>query len=188
MDFPVHTLETATDPGKDALAVSLKTYGSIPNIHGVMAGSPMLLRAYQVLNDLFLKTSLTRLEQHVVWLTANYANDCTYCMAAHSAIAKMGGMNDADLAALRSGAPLADSKLQTLRAFTAHMIAQRGWPEPEALQAMEAAGYGAETVLDVIFGIGMKTLSNYVNHVASTPLDKGFEKFAWHGQTQDLGK
>lgn len=143
------------------------------------AGSPTLLRAYQVLNELFRSVSLTNTEQHVVWLTTIYENECEYCMAAHSAIAKMAGMNNEDLAALRNGTPLADPKLQTLRAFTAQMIARRGWPEPASLEAMEAAGYSAETVLDVILGIGMKTLSNYVNHVALTPVDKSFEAFVW---------
>ena len=37
----------------------------------------------------------------------------------------------------------------------------------------------SETVPDVIMGIGMKTLSNYTNHVANTPLDAGFTGYKW---------
>ncbi len=42
-----------------------------------------------------------------------------------------------------------------------------------------AAGYGQQQVLEVILGLSQKVISNYVNHVAHTPVDKVFEKFAW---------
>ncbi|MFI7115892.1 carboxymuconolactone decarboxylase family protein [Amycolatopsis sp. NPDC049868] len=36
-----------------------------------------------------------------------------------------------------------------------------------------AAGYTERNVLDVILGVGMKTLSNYTNHIAHTPRGNG---------------
>lgn len=42
-----------------------------------------------------------------------------------------------------------------------------------------AAGYGQQQVLEVILGLSQKLINNYVNHVAHTPVDKVFEKFAW---------
>lgn len=179
IEFPILSEETASDSGKAALAASRQTYRGIPNLHGVMANSPALLEAYQALNKLFMKTSLDNIERNVVWLAVNYENRCHYCMAAHSMIAKMSGMEEPDIEALRNGTALADPKLETLRRFTAHMVDARGWAEPGELEAMEAAGYTAESVLDVVFAIGMKTLSNYANHLADTPLDEGFAAFAW---------
>lgn len=35
------------------------------------------------------------------------------------------------------------------------------------------------SVLEVILGLSRKTLSNYTNHIAETPMDKPFEKFRW---------
>jgi AhpD family alkylhydroperoxidase len=179
LNFPVHKLETASDAGKAALEVSVQTYGGIPNLHGVMATAPRLLEAYQALNKLFMQNSLSNSERHVVWLTVNYENACTYCMAAHSMIAVMGGLDAAAVEALRTGADLDDPKLQTLRSFTRHMLITQGWPEKTQLDAMEAAGYSSETLLDVIMGIGMKTLSNYTNHLADTPLDASFADYRW---------
>jgi AhpD family alkylhydroperoxidase len=144
-----------------------------------MAGAPKLLEAYQALNKIFMQNSLTTPERNVVWLTVNYEHGCTYCMAAHSAIALMSGMDEADVEALRTGKEMPDPKLQTLREFTRHMVDKRGWAEAGQLAAMDGAGYTSETVLDVIFGIGMKTLSNYTNHLADTPLDDGFRDYAW---------
>jgi AhpD family alkylhydroperoxidase len=179
LSFPVHTSDTASEDGKKALQASVDMYGSIPNLHGVMAESPALLEAYQALNTIFMKSSLSSDERNVVWLAVNYENDCHYCMAAHSMIAKMSGLDEAHIEALRSGTKLSDPKLETLRAFTVHMLSARGWAAPEQLAAMEAAGYSAQTLLDVVLGIGMKTLSNYTNHLADTPVDEGFSKFAW---------
>lgn len=47
------------------------------------------------------------------------------------------------------------------------------------LEAFFAAGYGQQQVLEVILGLSQKVISNYVNHVAHTPVDKVFDKFAW---------
>jgi len=33
--------------------------------------------------------------------------------------------------------------------------------------------------LEVIVGIAFKTLSNFTNHLADTPIDKQFAPFAW---------
>ncbi|MDK9760313.1 carboxymuconolactone decarboxylase family protein, partial [Vibrio sp. D173a] len=33
-------------------------------------------------------------------------------------------------------------------------------------------------VLEVILGLSQKVISNYVNHLAETPVDKAFEPFA----------
>ena len=36
-----------------------------------------------------------------------------------------------------------------------------------------------EQVLEVLVGIAMKTLSNYTNHIAETPIDAQLRPFAW---------
>jgi alkylhydroperoxidase family enzyme len=100
-------------------------------------------------------------------------------MAAHTAIAKYAGLQGAIIAALRSGLPITDSKYEALRSFTLHMLDKRGWADPANVDALMQAGYTQTTVLDIILAIGMKTLSNYTNHIAATPLDSAFEQFAW---------
>lgn len=100
-------------------------------------------------------------------------------MAAHSVVAKGAGVSDEDVAALRTGVPLSDPKHEALRHFTAHMVQARGWAEPAQVESLLAAGYTQATILDVILGIGHKTMSNYTNHIAHTPLDNAFESAAW---------
>ncbi|MGI9329836.1 MAG: carboxymuconolactone decarboxylase family protein [Gammaproteobacteria bacterium] len=180
VEFTVHTPETAPEASRPLLEKSQKAFGGmIPNIYGVMAESPALLETYQALGKLFAKTSLSSDEQHIVWLAVNYENECAYCMAAHSEVAKGAGMSDDDVNALRVGAPLADTRHEALRRFTAHMVQARGWAEPVEIEKLMTAGYTQQTMLDVILGIGHKTLSNYTNHIAHTPVDQAFRKAAW---------
>jgi alkylhydroperoxidase family enzyme len=50
----------------------------------------------------------------------------------------------------------------------------------EDLNAFYKAGYNHRQVLEVILVLSQKTLSNYINHIAETPVDEPFKKFEWH--------
>lgn len=184
MEFTCHRIGTAPAASKPLLEKSLSRYKFVPNLHAVMAESPQLLEAYQSVADLYAKTALSVLERQVVLMAINYENDCHYCMAAHSAIATMEKMPADILEALRKGTPLADPKLQALRAFAATMTVTRGWPDAAALTAVREAGYDKRAILDVILALGYKVMSNYVNHLAETDLDAGFQPFVWSKEQQ----
>ncbi|MDE2290823.1 MAG: carboxymuconolactone decarboxylase family protein [Elusimicrobia bacterium] len=179
MPFTLHTVDTAPEGSRQVLEGYRKRLGFVPNLMAVMAASPAAIEGYVSLNQLFEKSSLTPAERQVVLLSASAANGCGYCMAAHSVIAKMQGVPDAVVAALRDGEALPDEKLQALRAFTRSVVETRGYPTQTVMDAFLKAGYGRTQVLEVILGVAMKTLSNYVNHVAQTPLDDIFEPARW---------
>ncbi len=179
MDLTIHTLETAPQGSKEMIEKSLARYKFLPNLHGVMAGSPVMYEAYQSVGAIYAKASLSVLERQIVLQSINYENECHYCLAAHSMIATMEKMPVEILAALRSGAALADPKLQTLRSFAALMTRQRGWVDDTDVRAFFAAGYSEENLLEIIVAIAYKVMSNYINHVGETALDPAFEKFAW---------
>jgi hypothetical protein len=42
-----------------------------------------------------------------------------------------------------------------------------------------AAGYSAQQALEVILGIAVKTMSNYTNSIAGTPLDNAVDRLKW---------
>ena len=54
-----------------------------------------------------------------------------------------------------------------------------GWLTDEDVDVFLAAGWERRHVLDVILAAAYKTMSNYTNHVAHTPLDPAFAKNAW---------
>ncbi len=178
-EFTIHTIDTAPDESKPLLEQSQKSFGSIPNLHGVMAESPEHLQAYQTLHGLFQRTSLSKVEQNVVWLTINVEHECHYCVPAHTAIAHMQGVDQATIDALRAGAPLADDRLEALRTFTLKVVRNRGRLDDADVDAFLAAGFSRRNILDVVLGLAQKVMSNYVNHFADTPVDAPFQKFDW---------
>ena len=63
--------------------------------------------------------------------------------------------------------------------FTAAVVTSRGRPSEADTAALLQAGYGKQQVLEVVLVVGMKTLSNYTNHIADTPPDQAFGRAAW---------
>lgn len=178
----VHNIESAPEESRALLEKSQKAYGMIPGLHGVLAASPQILDAYQQLHELFVNSSFNDNELTVVWQTINVEHSCHYCVPAHTGIAKMMKVDDAIIEALRNETPLADSKLEALRTMTLSVVRNRGNVTQEELNAFYAAGYGEQQVLDIILGMSQKVISNYTNHIANTPVDAAFEKFAWKKQ------
>jgi len=179
MQFTMHSVQTAPEAAKPLLEDSKKKYGFVPNLHAAMAEAPALLEGYKLLSDLYAKTAMSVLERQIVLIAINRENECHYCMAAHSAIATKEKMPKEILDALRDGTPLADPKLQALRHFAELMTVKRGWVAEEEVNALLAAGYTKQTILEVILAVGYKVLSNYTNHIAETEVDAGFQPFLW---------
>lgn len=178
-NFVTHTEDTAPIEALPIISKMTKSYGFLPNLLGTMAESPALLEAYTTLAGIFDKTSLTQTERQVVMMTNNLLNDCEYCMAAHSVISKMNGVEADVIESLRNNTALADPQLEALRQFTITVNKTRGWPEQQAVEAFLNAGYTEQNILEVILGTSLKVLSNYTNHIAQTPLDDAFKPAKW---------
>ncbi len=179
MTYAVHTVDTAPEAAKETLANAQKAFGFLPNLLGVMAEAPALVKAYTTLARIFDETSFSPTERQVVLLTASYENGCDYCIAAHSVISGMQKVPSDVVQAIRDGKPIAERKLEALRQFTAAVVASRGWPSEADTKAFLNLGYTRQQILEVVLGIGFKTLSNYTNHITETPLDAAFAKAAW---------
>ena len=178
-NFKSHTLETAPEKSKAALEGAVKQMGVIPGLYAVMAESPETFKAYQELHQLFTATSFDAEELTVVWQTINVEHECHYCVPAHTGIAHSMNVDPAITEALRNQTAMPTEKLQALHDFTLAMVRERGNVSSEQMNTFFAAGYGQKQVLEVILGLSQKVISNYVNHVAKTPVDPMFEQFTW---------
>ncbi|TDV23317.1 alkylhydroperoxidase family enzyme [Paraburkholderia caballeronis] len=177
--FQSYTIDTAPAASKTGLEDTKRAFGFVPNLQSYMAEAPELLAGYSALWDLFSKSTLTAHEQQVVYLTANFENDCHYCMAGHSTLAKMIKMDEGVIAALRAGTPLPDAKLEALHRFTTLVVRERGFVPDADVDAFLAAGYTRRNVLEVILGVATKVMSNYTNHIVHTPYDAFMQGNEW---------
>lgn len=178
-EFAIHTIASAPAEARGSLEAARQKFGFLPNLLGELAAAPSALKGYLALGELLSESSLGPVEQQIVLLAASLENSCNYCVAAHSAGLKAGGVADDQIDAVRSGRPFADAKLEALRAFTTAVVRRRGAVTDAEVQQFVSAGYAREQVFDVLLGVAMKTLSNYTNHIAHTPLDRPLKAFEW---------
>lgn len=175
------TIETADALSSSHLQNTKDAMGIIPNMYLGMANNPALLDAYIKSYNSFRENSgFTTIEQEVIFLSIAYENNCDYCVAAHSFVAdKMSNVPTEITDAIRSNSEVPDAKLKALSSFSKLMVTKRGNPSSEELDNFMNAGFNQEHILGVIAGIGVKTMSNYFNHVFHTPVDEVFSHRIW---------
>jgi len=178
-EFKVHTIDTAPVASVPFLQNAQQSMEFVPNLIGVLAESPAAVEGYLTLMSIFEKSSLTPVEQQVTILAISRINECDYCMAAHSMVASMQKVPADVIQAIRDDKPIADEKLEALRTFATTVIEKRGWLSDDDRAAFRSAGYSQAQVLEVVLAASLKTLSNYTNHLADTPLDDAFSSRAW---------
>ena len=170
-DFKLHTIETAPDASRKDLADVKQKFGRVPNFFAIAAESPAAINAYVSLSNIFPTTALTPVEQQIIILTASVENKCAYCVAAHSKGAKMAGVAEETIRDVKERVPWKDAKLEALRSIVSQIVAKRGWLSEDDIRDFLERGYSMSQLLDVIVGVSMKTLSNYINHIADPPIE-----------------
>ena len=177
--FTVHDSDSAPEDAKPLLKKSKDEFGMIPNLHGVMAEAPTVLEGYQQLHELATKTSFSKEELTVVWQSINVEHACHYCVPAHTAIAKSMEVSDDISEALRDEQALPDDKLEVLRSTTLALLRNRGKLTDSEQDNFYSAGYENQQLMEIVLVMAQKVMSNYINHLADTPVDEPFKKFNW---------
>ncbi|WP_441251523.1 carboxymuconolactone decarboxylase family protein [Kitasatospora sp. McL0602] len=159
--------------------------GYLPAPVARLAHSPQLLDGFLKLSALFETTTLTPLERETVIMTIATRNACHVCVAMHTGKLTSLGASPALIEALRTGQPLSDPRLETLRRFTLEVVATSGAVADAPLKAFLGEGYTAQQALEVVLGIGAYTMSTLANRLTRAPLDPQLAAFAWEDPTAD---
>jgi uncharacterized peroxidase-related enzyme len=178
-ELTIHTTTSAPDGARDALAHLEQTIGFVPNLAATMAGSPVAIEDFVGMQSALRASALTPVEREVVGLTVSLESTCEYSMAAHSTFAQKLGAPDDVVAALRTGAPLPDSRLEALHAFVLAVVRERGHVADGETRALLDAGFSTEQLLEVLTQVAYTTLANLVANLAGTPIDAAFEHQRW---------
>ena len=177
MKFNIYSKDNAPKASQDLLDGSIKDFGMIPNLHAVLAESPELLKAYKNLHELFSNSSLNADEKTIVWQTINIEHGCHYCIPAHTGIAHMMNVGQDLIDALRNSSAMPTEKLQVLHNTTLSLVRNRGKLSQDERETFYSVEYNNQQLLEIVLGISQKVISNYVNHLADTPVDDAFKKF-----------
>ncbi len=177
--FPsVHGDQVAAE-SRPILEKVRKGFGFVPNLFAAFANSPILLEGYLALDAVYSKGTLSPAERQLALLTASVVNECAYCTAAHSTLAKgMLKVFATVVAAVRAGQPVADEKLNALVNLTRKFVQSRGHLAAETIQSFLEAGYRSDQIGEVLIGVALKTTSNYTHHLSPLEIDAPFESEA----------
>lgn len=178
------TVESADPITKNHLEESLKKLGMIPNMYAGMANNTALIDGYLHSYASFrANAGFTPPEQEIVFLSAAVENSCEYCVAAHSFVGDNMTKAPKEVTdAIRDGETIQNDKYRALSEFTKAVVAKRGRSSDEEIEAFLEAGYTTKHILGVIAGVGVKTFSNYFNHIFETPVDDAFKGRTWTKQ------
>lgn len=177
--FIYHTMASANEDAKSLIKKSEEAYGFLPKLHAVLAEAPITYEAYLDTFEAFGKSSLTPLEQQVVFMTSSYINNCHYCIPGHSMIMTMMKMPDEVIENLREGKTLKDPKLESLRVFTKAILEKRGHVSEDEIASFYQSGFSNKQALEILTGLASKLISNFTNAIAKTEIDEPVKKFSW---------
>ena len=117
------------------------------------------------------KTTLSNKEKEIVNLVTSQFNNCSYCLAAHTAIGKMNGFSDEEIIAIRKSSIEFNPKYAALAEFVQQVVSNKGKATELASMKLLEAGYTKETIVDVIVAVGDKTIMNYLHNLTQIPVD-----------------
>ncbi|GGA85444.1 hypothetical protein GCM10011369_29330 [Neiella marina] len=183
--FTYYELDNAPEQSKPLMEQSQKGFGMLPNLHKILAEAPATYEAYNTTFSLFMNnTTLSPVEQQVVFMTSNFENNCHYCVPGHTWMMKAGKMPEQVIEALREGTVIPDTKLQALHDFAKALLDQRGHIGDDKLQQFLDAGYTKRQALEVLTGLASKLISNFTNALTHTEVDAPMKAFAWTHPSQ----
>lgn len=162
--------EHATDKTAELFSAVKGKLGMVPNMMRALGNSPAALQSYLQFSGALASGSLTAKERELIALAVGQANDCNYCLAAHSALGKMAGLTSDQIRDARLGTA-SDEKSEALIQFARNLVVARGHVTDADLEGLKARGFGDEHVVEIVANVALNILTNYFNHVAETDVD-----------------
>jgi AhpD family alkylhydroperoxidase len=141
----------------------------VPNVYASLAHSDTALGNFLAFGS--SKTSFSAKEKEVINLVVSQINDCTYCLAAHSAMGKMNGFSEEEILELRAGTASFDPKLDALVKLAKYTAENKGAATVAILENFYAQGYTKGSLADAILIIGEITITNYFNNAIEVAID-----------------
>lgn len=160
----------ATGQTYEQLAQIRSAFGMVPNMFKAAANSPAALTslwgAFGALGSGRLGAKLG--EQIAVAIADR--NDCKYCLAAHTGLGRKAGATPQEMAEAQAGRS-ADDRTAAALAFAIAVVDKRTGIEPADVDALRAAGFDDEEIVEIVAHIALNLFTNYLNVALDVPLD-----------------
>ncbi|NID17230.1 carboxymuconolactone decarboxylase family protein [Luteibacter yeojuensis] len=170
----LHTpaLDSATGPTAEVYAQIKKSLGRVPNaMAAIGAHGPEALKAILEAEGVLAASSLSKQDQETIKLVVSVAAGCDYCVAAHSLVGKLAGLEPGTLKSIRDGSPTGDEKRDALIRFVRNLVETSGTIEPASFAEIKAAGYTDAELVDISLTIAVIVFTNTFNRINDTTVD-----------------
>lgn len=167
--FSVPTKNEVSENNQAIFGNLEKALGFVPNLYAYYAKNETALGDYLALQN--RKSTLKAKEREIINLVTSQINGCRYCQSAHTQLGKLNGFTEEQILELRKGTASFDSKFDALVKFTASVVENKGKATQTAKDAFFEAGYNEANLIDVVFVVGDKIISNYIHNLADFAID-----------------
>lgn len=161
---------TAPESTQKLLAGVEKKLGMVPNLIATLAQSPAAAQAYLGFSQALSGGVISPQLREQIALAVGEANQCGYCLAAHSAVGSSVGLSDDQLRDART-ATSPDRKTEAALQFARRIVDKRGFVADADVEEMRTAGYQDQAIVEVVGHVALNLFTNYFNHVAETEID-----------------
>lgn len=168
--IPPVAKEKADSQTQSLFELIAKKLGKIPNIFQTMGNSPIVLESFLKLSESAEKTSLSPKLREQIALAVGQANQCQYCLSAHSLIGKSAGLSAEEILLSRK-AESHDAKTKVILSFVKQVIDKRAHISNQDLSMLKNVGISDKEVIEILFVIFVNIFTNYFNHIADPAID-----------------
>lgn len=145
-------------------APSREKLGFVPNVLRLYALRPSRLLAWNAWYEEAMKgeSGLTKAEREMIAVVVSVANDCAYCMAAHSAALRKLTKDPAlaDAIAADPGAAAIAPRVRAMLAYAVKLTLTPREMDEEDVRGLREHGWSDEEVMDIAEVTGLFNMSN----------------------------
>jgi uncharacterized peroxidase-related enzyme len=164
--------EAATGAAAELFAKIKKAAGKVPNAYATIGThSPAALGAILGVEAVLASSSLSKVDIEVIKLAVSEVVACDYCVAAHTLMGKFAGLSQETMKQVRAGVESGDAKRDALVRFVRILVNTRGTVAADEVDAVRAAGYSEQQVIETSLAVASITFTNLVNRINDTTLD-----------------
>jgi alkylhydroperoxidase family enzyme len=179
MQLTIHTPDNAPAASKELLDGIAADIGFVPNMAGVAAGTPVLLRAFDAIRRAVRSGGLDPVAREVAGLAVGVAVDNQYGVAFHSTVLGSLGLADTEIERLRAGRAPTDPRLAAIAELAREITLERGKAD-DAVRRATAVGWSRDEILEVVAECAFAGLVGLLDNLAGrVPLDAFLAPRAW---------
>lgn len=148
-----------------------KKMGKIPNLYATIGYSSSALKSMlETEASLAHDSSFTAKEREAVNLIVSQVNECNYCLAAHTTLAKMKGFTEEDTLEIRKGG-FSDEKFDAIIKLAQSIANNKGTAGNATLENFFNAGYDEKALVELTALVALRSFTNYVFANTQIPVD-----------------